>query len=74
MTNPTDTVNNAINTLSADVPYAEEIRRVLTLAWVEAREDEDYCEEQGKPHLRTFLKTTPLGLSILRLAEAINEE
>jgi len=74
MTNPTDTVKNAINALPADVPYAEEIRRVLKLAWVEAKEDEDYWEEQGKPHLRTFLKTTPLGLSILHLAEVINGE
>lgn len=63
-----------MNRMPTGTPFSEEVRLVLVAAFVEAREDEEYWQEQGKPHLRTFLKTTPLGLAILALARKVNEE
>lgn len=73
MSRSTAEVKTAIDALDPDAPYALEIRAVLTRAYAEACEDEDYWEQEGKPHLRTFLKTTPLGLAVLDLARAIND-
>jgi len=71
---PTAAVGKAVDALPEETPFAKEIRAVLSHAYAEACEDEEYWIEQGKPHLRTFLKTTPLGLAIRDLADAINEE
>jgi len=66
-------VGAASDNVPDGIPFAGEIRAVLSCAYAEACEDEDYWAEQGKPHLRTFLKTSPLGLAILDLAEKVNE-
>lgn len=67
----TNLVEDALKAVSPDSKYGIEIIQILSSAWVQAREDEDYWEAEGKPHLRTFLKTTPLGLAIVDLARAI---
>lgn len=67
----TNQVEDAIKALDPTLPFATEIKVVLERAWVQALEDEDYWVEAGKPHLRTFLKTTPLGLAIVDLATSI---
>lgn len=71
---PTSEVGVAVDSLPEGIPFAGEIRTVLSRAYAEACEDENYWIEQGKPHLRTFLKTTPLGLAILELARKVNKE
>lgn len=67
----TNQVENAASLIPDDVPYAEQLRAVLNRAWMQAIEDEEYWVVEGQPHLRTFLKTTPLGLAIVDLANAI---
>lgn len=67
----TNQVNDAIKALDPHIPFAGEIKEVLKRAWVQAVEDEDHWIEEGKPHLRTFLKTSPLGLAIVDLATSI---
>lgn len=67
----TNQVKDAINALDPTLPFAAEIKEVLERAWVEAIEDEEYWSVAEKPELRTFLKTTPLGLAIVDLATSI---
>ncbi|QDP65479.1 MAG: hypothetical protein Tp182DCM212571_97 [Prokaryotic dsDNA virus sp.] len=67
-------VRDAATRLPAETPYYEQIQNVLLRAVSQATDDELYWEEMGKPHLRTFLKTTPLGLAILDLARTINNQ
>lgn len=64
-------VDEAARLIPDDLPYAEELRTLLNRAVAQALEDEDYWIEEGKPHLRTFLKITPVGLAIVELARAI---
>jgi len=70
----TKEVDDAVSRLDPQTPYYAEIQAILIRAVSEATDDELYWAEEGKPHLRTFLKTTPLGLAILDLARKINEE
>lgn len=67
-------VRDAVTHLPQETPYYEQIQNVLLRAVSQATDDELYWEEMGKPHLRTFLKTTPLGLAILDLAGTINTQ
>jgi len=69
----TNEVGMAVDNLPEGIPFAGEIRTLLSRAYAEAREDEEHWIEQDMPHLRTFLKTTPLGLAILDLARTVNE-
>lgn len=69
----TNEVGVAVDNLPEGIPFAGEIRAVLSRAYAEAREGEEYWEAVGESHLRTFLKTTPLGLAILDLARTVNE-
>lgn len=71
MRKSTQTVKTAIYLVPHSIPFSEEIRTVLERAYGEAWEQELYWESEEKPYLRTFLKTTPLGLAILELAEKI---
>lgn len=73
MKTPNQSVHQAIENLSASIPFADEIRVVLERAWVEAEEKDRAMEEAGLGHLRNFLKTTPLGIAICDLADAIND-
>lgn len=70
----TQEVEDALKAIPADMPFRGEVYKVLSSAAFEAWEQEQFWEEEGKPHLRTFLKTTLLGGAILELARAINEE
>ena len=70
----TQEVNDAYWNVPQGIPFAEQIQDVLGRAAFQAWEQEMFWQEQGTPHLRTFLKTTPLGIAILELARAINEE
>lgn len=65
------TVQNAADEISNDMPFAEELRAILNRASAQAQDDQDLFEGMGMPHLRTFLKVSPLGLAILDLADAI---
>lgn len=67
----TNQVDDAARLIPDDLPYANELRTLLSRAVAEAWDDEDAWEALGTPHLRTFLKTTPLGLAIVDLANAI---
>lgn len=67
----TNRVEEASRLIPEDAPYAEQLRALLQRAVSQAWEDEEYWIEEGKPYLRTFLKTTPVGLAIVDLAYAI---
>ena len=67
----TNQVAEAIRLLDPDTPFSREIKELLMRAHSEAEEQEEYWREEGKPYLRTFLKTTPLGLAIVDLAASI---
>lgn len=67
----TNQVARASALIPDDLPYADELRTLLSRAVGDALEDEEHWEEEGMPHLRTFLKTTPVGLAIVDLANAI---
>lgn len=67
----TNQVDQAARLITDDTPYAEELRTLLNRAVGQALEDEEYWKTEGKTHLRTFLKTTPVGLAIVGLANAI---
>lgn len=67
----TNQVNDAARAIADDLPYADQLRTLLSRAVSQAMDDEDYWAEEGKPHLRTFLKTTILGHAIVDLANAI---
>lgn len=69
----TSEVGVAVDNLPEGTPYAAEIRAILSRAYAQALEDEAYWAEMGKPYLRTFLGTTPLGIAILELAYKVNE-
>lgn len=70
----TNQVDAARRAIDDNLPYAEELRTLLSRAVGQAWEDEEHWEEEGMPHLRTFLKTTPVGLAIVDLANAILED
>ncbi len=70
----TNTVDLAARRIPDSMDYSDELRNLLSRAVSQAWDDEEYWEGQGKPHLRTFLKTTPLGLAIVDLAMAILED
>lgn len=67
----TNQVARASDLIPDDLPYADELRTLLNRAVGDALGDEEHWEEKGMPHLRTFLKTTPVGLAIVDLANAI---
>lgn len=67
---PIETLDTAIR-IARDNDYRPEIIAVLERAWVEAIEQREEMDAEGLTHLRTFLKTTPLGLAILDLAHSI---
>lgn len=69
----TNEVEKARDLIRDDMPYAEELRNLLSRAVSQAWDDEEYWIEEGKPHLRTFLKTTILGHAIVDLAHKIIE-
>lgn len=69
----TNEVAAAADVIPDDAPYATELRNLLNRAVAEAFEDELYWSDSGKPHLRTFLNTTPVGIAIVELANAILE-
>lgn len=70
----TNEVEKARDLIRDDMPYAEELRNLLSRALAQAWDDEDDFKEMGKAHFRTFLKTTPLGLAIVDLAYKIIED
>ncbi len=70
----TNEVEEAARRIPDSMDYSDELRNLLSRAVSQAWEDEDVWEGLGTPHLRTFLKTTPLGLAIVDLANAILED
>lgn len=70
----TNEVDEAARRIPDSMDYSDELRTLLKRAVAQAWDDEAYWKGQGKPHLRTFLKTTPLGLAIVDLANAILED
>lgn len=70
----TNTVDEAARRIPDSVDYSTELRNLLSRAVSQAWEDEEYLVDVGMPHLRTFLKTTPLGLAIVDRAMAILED
>lgn len=70
MDKPIETLNTAI-AVARDNDYRPEVIAVLERAWLQAVEDREEMDAAGRTHLRTFLKTTPLGLAILDLADSI---
>lgn len=67
----TSRVEEASKLIPDDAPYADQLRALFQRAVSQAWEDEEYWIEEGKPYLRTFLRTTPVGLAIVDLANAI---
>lgn len=59
----TNAVEEAARLIPDSMDYSDELRTLLNLAVSQAWDEEEYWEKEGKPHLRTFLKTTPLGLA-----------
>lgn len=70
----TNEVDEAARRIPDSMDYSTELRNLLSRAVSQAWDDEDDFEQMGMPHLRTFLKTTPLGLAIVDLANAILED
>lgn len=70
----TNAVDDAARRIPDSMDYSDELRNLLSRAVSQAWDNEEDFEEMGKPHLRTFLKTTPLGLAIVDLANAILED
>ena len=57
----TNAVDEAARRIPDSTDYSNELRTLLSRAVEQAWDDEEYWGDVGKPHLRTFLKTTPLG-------------
>lgn len=70
----TNEVDEAARRIPDSTDYSNELRTLLSRAVAQAWDDEEEFEQMRMPHLRTFLKTTPLGLAIVDLANAILED
>lgn len=70
----TNTVDEAARRIPDSMDYSDELRTLLSRAVAQAWDDEEEFEQMRMPHLRTFLKTTPLGLAIVDLANVILED